>query len=226
MSFNTLFFESNKKLTSVKKHNDNISLNEAPEDDIETDPDANPEPNEVGDMSGSEHDTTSELDVASDAETGEEGEEGTNAEDGTPADATDPNAPTTPEGGTDNANGDPNAPTDPNGGGEQTPTADVDGGKKLHLFKNYKSLYNIINNFLEKVADFKEAVETDDSKKNQFEVVDFIEDKLVTLKENVKNILTDRIKTLDYEKSKTIFVHVKSEINLLIKLFDKISIKK
>jgi hypothetical protein len=66
-------------------------------------------------------------------------------------------------------------------------------------------------------------MDNDNTKKSNYEAINFIEEKLESLKENLKFILTDKIKTMEYEKAKTIFTYIKSEVNLLSNLFNKIS---
>jgi len=94
--------------------------------------------------------------------------------------------------------------------------------KKLILFDNYRNIYNSINNFIENLDKYKEHL---NQKDESLSTLDFIEDKLYNLRENVKGMITEKILTLSYEKSRVIFIHVKTEINLMIKLFEKISTK-
>jgi hypothetical protein len=214
-NFSTLLLESDEKYSISKKQiNNNFSLNEAEGDEFDNHEDehlddmesqaigAPSEPEETEE--GSEGDSTADegSEEGGDA-TGEESIEGDNTDNG---DETNPEGDDTE---TDDAS--EVAPIDPN------------SGKKIHLFKNYKSIYDLLNNFIDKVTDFKEVMDSDEGKKGKYETVEFIEEKLYNLKDNIKLILTDKIKTMDYDKAKTLFVYVKSEINLLINLFNKIS---
>lgn len=123
---------------------------------------------------------------------------------------------------------------DDGSGGLGDPNADTnmmpdtsDDSKKIIIFKDYKTLYELVNTLIEKVGNYKEIIESeDDIKKKNFDTLDFIEDSLNELKGNIKIMLTDKIKTLDYEKCKTIFTHAKGEIDLIVKLFSRISSKK
>jgi hypothetical protein len=211
-NFSTLLLESNEKYGISKKQiNNNFSLNEAEGDEFDSHEDEH-----LDDMESQAIGVSSETEEDSEGDgTADEGsEEGgdTTGEESIEGDNTDNGDETNPEGdGTETDDSSEVAPVDP------------DSGKKVHLFKNYKSIYDLLNNFIDKVTDFKEVMDSDEGKKGKYETVEFIEEKLYNLKDNIKLILTDKIKTMDYDKAKTLFVYVKSEINLLINLFNKIS---
>jgi hypothetical protein len=215
VNIDSLFFETNEKEMTLKEHNYNISLSEAPGNEVQNDPLANPDPDAVGDMDGSGADSTDATTGVDDsADAGADATAGADAGAAATDDGAQGDAGLDPAAGGADATG-----TDP---GEDAEQADTDAGKKYHLFKDYKTVYNSVNSFLEKVSNFKEAAESSDGKKSKMETVDFIEEKLLIMKDSLRDILMDRIKTMDYDKSKTIFVHVKSEINLLLDLFTKV----
>jgi hypothetical protein len=125
---------------------------------------------------------------------------------------------------------DPNA-GDPSATGEPTDDAamgdpvedEKEKQKKIAIFDTYRDLSGSCETFLTKVNEYREIIKDDEDKKKNFETIDFIEDSLYKIQDNVKLILTDKIIKMDYEKLKTIFTHIKSEMNLLIKLFKRIS---
>jgi hypothetical protein len=222
---NLLFFDLNESddfLPTSKKHLNNNLFLEAEDEETGLDTDI--------DLGTGNHnngtDGEGEQTDASTTETDEAGGEGeattddTGGEEGTPNLDTDPNTMMDGESSEDGTEGSGQEGLDPNA---QEDTTDVDKGRKIVLFKNYKSIYDLSNTFLEKVANFKEVSETDEVKKNNIETIEFIEEKLDNLKNNLKLMLTDKYSTMDYEKLKTIFVHIKSEVNLLLNLFNKIS---
>jgi hypothetical protein len=227
-SFNTLFLEISENLTSDKKHLNNNFFLEADEDDevsLDTDVDlgtgkhndnVGAGDSEISDTEGTEG-TDEGTGEADGTDTGE-GEGIETPGDGTEEGAIDGGDGTTAEGEGTNPDG-----TEQEGLDNNASSADPNQSKKIVLFKNYRSIYNVTNQFIEKVADFKEYAESDELKKKNYETIEFIEDKLNILKDNLKLMLIDKISTMDYEKSKTIFVHVKSEVNLLLNLFNKIS---
>jgi cobalamin biosynthesis protein CobT len=218
-NFSTLLLESDEKYSISKKQiNNNFSLSEAEGDEFEDHQD-----DAMEDM---ENQAIGHTPDETDTEDGGEGE-GDGTEDGstegeeTPADGESTEGDST---GTEDGEGESPDGENPEGD-EATDVAPIDpnSGKKIHLFKNYKSIYDLLNNFIDKVTDFKEVMDSDEGKKGKYETVEFIEEKLYNLKGNIKLILTDKIKTMDYDKAKTLFVYVKSEVNLLINLFNKIS---
>jgi hypothetical protein len=221
---NLLFFELNESddfpSTSKEHLNNNLFLEaEDEETGLDTDIDlgtGNHNANAGGEDGDSPSTETGETDSGTNTDASSEG----TGEEGVPNLDTDPNTMMDGDGAEAGDEGTGQEGLDPNA---QTGTPDVDKGKKIVLFKNYKSVYDLSNTFLEKVANFKEVSETDEVKKNNIETIEFIEEKLEKLKENLKLMLTDKYSTMDYEKLKTIFVHIKSEVNLLLNLFNKIS---
>lgn len=217
-NFSTLLLDSDEKLSISKKQiNNNFSLNEAEGDEFDDHEDEHLDDMEsqaIG-VNTDEPEGTEEGTDGESTEGSEETGDTTTGEESTEGDSTD-------TGDGENPLGDA---TDGDGTSDTTavPPVDPNSGKKIHLFKNYKSIYDLLNNFIDKVTDFKEVMDSDEGKKGKYETVEFIEEKLYNLKDNIKLILTDKIKTMEYDKAKTLFVYVKSEINLLINLFNKIS---
>jgi cobalamin biosynthesis protein CobT len=212
-NFSTLLLESDEKYSISKKqiNNNNFSLNEAEGDELE-DQEEESTDNSQSQTSGQSNDNSEEND---ESQTTEGDDDTSTEEESNEDDNADNDGEENPFG--DNSEGDEESTDD------AVAPVDPDSGKKIHLFKNYKSIYDLLNNFIDKVTDFKEVMDSNEEKKGSYETVEFIEEKLYNLKDNIKLILTDKIKTLDYEKGKTLFVYVKSEINLLINLFNKIS---
>ena len=209
--FNTLFLDSDDFMNDDKKHINNIlTFNEAEDDEEE-----NPENQE--DVEGAEETDTS-TETTDDSQTTEEETDNIQSDEGETEGGEGSDNAFSLDGENSEDSADDSSNTEQGGSGTSS-----NQGKKYLLYKNYKSIYDLVNNFIGRVIDFKELAENDEKKKNKYETIEFIEDKLLTLKENLKVILTDKITSMDYDKSKTIFIYTKSEINLLLNLFNKIS---
>jgi len=223
--FDTILFESNEIPPAFKKHLNNTLFLEVEGDDVDLDTDvdlgAGSHNTNVGngDNSGDATTDANATDSSIDTDIGGKGDQtvddGTTADDGTSTD--DGTGVTDDSANTDDGSGD--ELDDSTDMGEE----DSEKGKKIVLFKNYKSIYELTNNFLEKVVEFKEVSETDETDKSNCLSIEFIEEKLENLRSNIKLILTDKFSTMEYEKLKTIFIYTKSEIDLLLNLFNKIS---
>ncbi|QXN70339.1 hypothetical protein INTERNEXUS_299 [Bacillus phage vB_BspM_Internexus] len=209
--FDTLLIDFNKKLMEDIKHNNNFFLKEDEDDDVGMD---SLEDLSVGHSNDPAH-PEDETDSKSD-------------------ETTDDNPPESLDGGDDSSNpsdGDTDGSDDQGDDGSggldsEQDTSPTDNDKKLQLYKSYKSIYTSIDTFLDKVSSYKEYLDTEENKSKNYELVEYIEDKLYNLKDSTKIMLTDKIKTMDYEKVKTVFVYTKSEINLLVNLFNKFSSSK
>lgn len=197
--FDTLLIDFNKKLMEDTKHNNNFFLKEDEDDD------------DVG------MDSLEDLSV------------GHSNDPAHPEDETDSKSDETNDGNSpESLDGDTDGQGDVDSGDLDSEQDDspTDNDKKLQLYKSYKTIYTSIDNFLDKVSSYKEYLDTEENKSKNYELVEYIEDKLNNLKDSTKIMLTDKIKTMDYEKVKTVFVYTKSEINLLVNLFNKFSSSK
>lgn len=203
--FSKLLYES--KNYSDDDNNLLHSLNED-EDEFDTHEDDSLD-NMEATSAGSDDDTgdmTTPDDTATDAST---------STDSTTTDTTD--------GGSSEGNDNGDSSTDSSTDVTSQPITPDDSGKKLQLYNSFKSIYDINNNLIDRVSNFREVLESDKASDKNVETIEFIEEKLLSLRDNIKLILTDKIKSFEYEKTKTLFVYIKSEINLLVNLFSKIS---
>ncbi|WCS68242.1 hypothetical protein Goe21_01320 [Bacillus phage vB_BsuM-Goe21] len=206
--FDTLLIDFNKKLMEDTKHNNNFFLKEDEDDD------------DVG------MDSLEDLSVGHSNDPAHPEDE----TDSKSEETNDGNPPESLDDGDDSSNpsdGDPDGQGDESGDlDSEQDDSPTDNDKKLQLYKSYKTIYTSIDNFLDKVSSYKEYLDTEENKSKNYELVEYIEDKLYNLKDSTKIMLTDKIKTMDYEKVKTVFVYTKSEINLLVNLFNKFSSSK
>lgn len=158
--------------------------------------------------------------ITTDTEGDDSTDDGTTDADVDTTDATDnPNE----DGGDDTDGTDPEA----DGGDDSTdsePEVDpeeekMNNAKRLNFFKNFKSVYLLVEDFIQKV-DSVSFDELDDEKNRNLVV--FIKQKSNKLLDNVNLILKDKIETIDLKVLETVFVNIKSEINLLVDIFEKV----
>lgn len=179
--------------------------------------------------------TASDQTVTADEDT----EEDPNAEADADPTAEDPNAdPNATEDPSadpslEDPSADPNAEADPSGlggeegmDGEMTNQPEVDpeeeklnNNKRLVYFRNFKSLYKLIEDFIDKLESLDKDEIEDDKNKN---LIVFSKEKSNKLLENINLILKDKIETIDLKVLETVFINMKTEMNLLIDIFEKV----
>lgn len=95
--------------------------------------------------------------------------------------------------------------------------------KKISLYKSFKELYSIINIFSNKLVDFNKQLDNNNQLQN-LKIINFINDTIEKIKTNCEVILLEKYKIISNENLKLIFVNIKSELDLLIKLFNEIKV--